>query len=111
LKDLAGELNIPVITAAQINREGANKSKLTDDLVADSDRILRYCSTLMALSRKSNEEIERDGLDYGTHRLQVLNSRSNASFFEGINYKANMACITFEEAVQSPELDLRLRGM
>ncbi len=104
LKNLSGTLNIPVVTAAQINRDGARASKQYSDAVAGSDRILHYCTALCALSRKSTEEMEADPVDEygipkgGTHRLQILDARSNGQFFEGINLVGNLPSMSFREA-------------
>ena len=73
LKMSAGILNIPVISACQIN----NRS----DLVADSDRIVRYCNTLIEFKSKSPEELEVQSPveEYGTHWLHVTYCRSGSN--------------------------------
>jgi len=98
LKDLAGMLNIPVITAVQLNRTGEGKSHISSDQIADSDRVLRYCNVLMALAPKLRKEIEEDGVACGTHRLQILDNRSGSSFYSGIDLMAKRPIITMEEA-------------
>jgi replicative DNA helicase len=104
LKDLAGTLNIPVITAAQVNREGADKSRLTEGMIGGSDRLLHYCTSLLALSRKTKEEMDKEGgfENCGTHTLQVLASRHSGSFYEGINLQGHLPRCTFKEAVLQP---------
>lgn len=110
-KDLAGILGVPVVSAAQIGRVGEGKSHLQPGMIADSDRLLRYCNTLLALCRKSKEEtlkgIEEYGLpseleyikQYGSHRLQILETRGGGSFFEGINLTFFKKFLRFSEAV------------
>ncbi|MCK5017448.1 MAG: hypothetical protein KAS32_10310, partial [Candidatus Peribacteraceae bacterium] len=98
LKDLAGTLGIPVITAVQLNRTGEGKSRLNSDQIADSDRVLRYCNVLMALAPKLRKEIEEDGIKCGTHRLQILDNRGGSSFYSGIDIMAKRPMITMEEA-------------
>jgi len=104
LKDLAGLLNIPVITAVQINRTGEGKSKINSDQIADSDRVLRYCNVLMALSRKQRSEIEAHGISSGTHRLQILDNRGGSGLYNGIDLMSKQTILTLQEAsVQSSD--------
>lgn len=100
LKDLAGTLNIPVIAAAQIKRgdKTSPKTRFHDTDVADSDRIGRYCNNLLAIGRKSQKEVEEDGETCGTHRLQVLLSRSGAPNFHGIDLYCNFPTLTMCQA-------------
>lgn len=64
---IAGQLNLPVLTAVQLNR--------SDD-VADSDKIQRYLSTLIRLDEKPREMIERDGKSCGNYFLKVSLNRN-----------------------------------
>jgi len=106
LKNLGGQLGIPVITAAQIGRTGANKGHVTPADFADSDRILRYANTLLGLSAKSKKELEeieeRHGRDTmlaaGTHRLQILDTRAGGSNFAGIDLYFRKEILTMNEA-------------
>jgi len=115
LKDLAGELSIPVVTAAQIGRAGANTGYLRADMIADSDRLLRYCNTLLGLCRKSTEELNKvrdtDGPESydryirmnGLHRLQVLDTRAGGTLFEGINIASALDTLSFWQADFQPK--------
>jgi replicative DNA helicase len=79
LKDLSGQLKIPFFAANQINRQQD---------IADSDRILRYSDIIMFLKPKDNEEIEKYGIDYGTYRLIITDSRRGGTTpQEGIDYQ------------------------
>lgn len=100
LKDLAGQLNIPVIAAAQIKRgDSANpKTRFHDSDVADSDRIGRFCTNLLAIGQKTKKEIEEDGLTCGTHRLQVLLARSGTPNYYGIDMHCNLPTLTMKQA-------------
>jgi replicative DNA helicase len=98
LKDLAGILNIPCITACQLGRSSHEKSKVGSDEVADSDRILRYCNLLMALTRKDKKEIDQFGIAAGTHRLQILENRSGSTLYNGIDLVFKAPILTMEEA-------------
>jgi replicative DNA helicase len=100
LKDLAGTLNIPVITAAQIKRSesGNPKTHYNDNDVADSDRIGRYCSNLFALAQKSSKEMQEDGPSCGTHRLQVLLARAGGSMYKGIDLDCHFPTLTMRQS-------------
>jgi replicative DNA helicase len=103
LKDLAGTLNIPVITAAQMKRasnsdKSGPKTLYSDQDVGDSDKIGRYCDTLLALARKSQKEIEEDGLDCGTHRVQVLLARGGGTLYRGIDMSCHFPTLTMTQA-------------
>lgn len=79
LKDLAGELSIPALTAVQINRSNA---------IADSDRIARYADVIGQFMLKSPEELEAGGDKGGTHKLVIRETRRGGMTpEEGIGYK------------------------
>ncbi len=105
LKNLAGQLNVPVVTAAQIGRVGS-KGRVTSSDFADSDRILRYANTLLGLSVKTGEEFKkleeeygREALrDSGTHRLQILDTRAGGTNFNGIDIHFRKEILLMSEA-------------
>lgn len=106
LKDLAGSLGVPVISAVQLNRESEGKSFISSKNIADSDRVLRYCNVLMGLAPKTRKEIEEDGLMSGTHRLQVLENRGGPSFRVGVDLDVERIILTIKEAAkQSPKAE------
>lgn len=79
LKDLAGELEIPCLTAVQINREGT---------VADSDRIARYADIIMEWMFRTEDELDAhaDG-KAGQYKLVIRETRRGGSTGEkGIGY-------------------------
>jgi len=87
LKDIAGELDIPVLAANQINRQQD---------IADSDRVLRYADVLMFFKPKASDEfrkIEEDygkprTPDFGTHKLIIADSRRGGTTPpEGIDFQ------------------------
>lgn len=106
LKNLAGQLQIPVVTAVQLNREGANKGHVSSANFADSDRILRYANTLLGLTAKTKAEqielVEKYGRDRalsaGTHRLQILDTRAGGTNFDGIDLYFRKQILTMVEA-------------
>lgn len=110
LKNLAGQLQIPIVTAAQIGRPGANKGRVTSAEFADSDRILRYANTLLGLAHKTRDEMQEaeehfgrdDARAMGTHRLQILDTRAGGADFGGIDIHFRQEVLTMREAdVQS----------
>ena len=101
LKDLAGQLNIPVVAAAQIKRGDTTspKTRFHDSDVADSDRIGRYCNNLLTIGTKSRKEREEDGETCGTHRLQVLLARAGTPNYHGIDLHCDLPTLTMKQAV------------
>jgi replicative DNA helicase len=94
LKDLAGELDIPALAAAQINR--AND-------IADSDRIARYADVICQLMVKTEEELEDGGDKGGTHKLVVRETRRGGSTpSEGISFKFFKEQLSIKE-VNAPD--------
>lgn len=106
LKNLAGQLQIPVMTAAQIGRDGANKGHVNANEFADSDRILRYANTLLGLAPKTRDEMKKleeehgrdTALAMGTHRLQILDTRAGGTNFSGIDMYFRKTILTMAEA-------------
>lgn len=78
LKDLAGQLNIPALTAVQLNRSHD---------IADSDRIARYADVIALWSGRTNEELEQGGNNCGSHKLVIKDTRrGGATSDTGIGY-------------------------
>lgn len=108
LKNLGGQLQIPIVTAAQIGRGGANKGHVTSSDFADSDRIFRYANTLLGASVKTKEEFQKLEEEYGreaargmgTHRLQILDTRAGGTNFTGIDLYFRKEILTVSEASQ-----------
>jgi replicative DNA helicase len=106
LKNLAGQLQIPVVTAVQLNREGANKGHVSSANFADSDRILRYANTLLGLAAKpKKEQIEMEekygrerAYAAGTHRVQILDTRAGGTNYDGIDVYFRKEILTMREA-------------
>ena len=63
---IAGELNLPVLAGAQLNRQGQ---------IADSDKLERYCSVSMRWEQKTSEEYLSDGEDCGNFKLMIKLNR------------------------------------
>ena len=78
LKDLAGELDIPALTAVQLNRSGD---------VADSDRIARYGDIVAFWQAKSEDDRKAENYKKGSHKLIIKDTRRGGSTGEdGISY-------------------------
>ena len=77
LKELCLELNVPILTACQLNRSAENG---VDDssAISQSDRLQWYASFVAIFRRKSVEEIADDGIEFGSHKLIPL-----ATHFQG----------------------------
>lgn len=95
LKDLAGELDIPILTFAQLSPHEIR--------LADSDKINRYASTIAYLLPKGSSEIRRDdGVQMGgTDFMYIEYNRNGASMNDptkGINLLYTRHNVTFEQA-------------
>jgi len=78
LKDLAGELDIPFLTAVQLNRSND---------IADSDRIARYGDVIAQWGEMTADDIEVGGRECGRYKLVIKDSRRGGSTPEhGIGY-------------------------
>lgn len=89
LKELAGQLELPILTACQLNRSND---------VASSFELIWFCNTYLLLRRQKLEEIQEHGnfKEHGTHVIEVKRTRAGGSgkvpikFFE--------PCLTMLEA-------------
>lgn len=89
LKNIAGKLHIPVITACQVNTRTG--------LIADSDRIARYANTLIEFRPKTIEELqEQDYYKHGTHWLHVFRTRAGGNIKIPIRFWKK--CLRIQEA-------------
>jgi len=94
LKDLAGQLNIPILCAAQVNRSGE---------VADSDKIERFADAIMIFDYKSDKEIEATGIQGGRYKLIIRRTRGGGETpKEGISINFNKPILTLREAEIQP---------
>jgi len=74
LKELCLELNVPILTACQLNRSAENG---IDDssAISQSDRLQWFASFVAIFRRKSVEEMADDGIEFGSHKLIPLATR------------------------------------
>lgn len=98
LKDLAGILGIPVISACQSNAdETVLNGKPGQSFIGGSKRILHMASKLFYLVNKSDEELARNGLDRGNQTLWLAFQRSGSSDLPPINIYNNRPILRMEE--------------
>lgn len=78
IKDLAGQLDIPALTAIQLNRQND---------IADSDRVARYADVICVWGTRDPEEVDVGSKDCGSHKLVIKDTRrGGATSDEGIGY-------------------------
>lgn len=78
IKDLAGKLDIPAVTAVQLNR---------DNDIADSDRIARYADVICHWGTREESELKEGGNTCGTYKLVIKDTRrGGATSSHGIGY-------------------------
>jgi replicative DNA helicase len=68
LKDLAGQLQVPVISAVQLNRGAVGKEDITEADIAGSDRILQLANRVCFLRRSTEEEYALTG---ASHQFKI----------------------------------------
>jgi replicative DNA helicase len=89
LKDLAGILEIPFLTAVQLNR---------DHDVADSDKIARYADVVAHWTIRNEEERELTGPKGGMYKLIIKDSRRGGTTDErGISFHFMKKTLTIKE--------------
>jgi len=59
---LAGDFGIPVLSAVQVGRNNE---------IADSDKLERYATLALKISKKSREEVAEDGVECGNMKVHV----------------------------------------
>jgi len=74
LKDLAGTLDIPVLTAVQLNRQNN---------IADSDRIARFGDIVAIWGARTEEEQKETGEGAGDYKLHIKDTRRGGSTQKG----------------------------
>lgn len=94
--EIAGGLQIPVMAAAQLNRDGA---------IADSFRLEMIASAGLSYREKTSEEIMNDGgLDAGNYRLHLDFARSAEPMGEDefVNIAVDGSRMRIQEAQKQP---------
>ena len=94
----AGELGIPILALAQLNRSLE---------IADSFKIEQYASVVALLKRKDLKEIQRDGDDCGNYKFFIKLNRLGAQMSEieseyiDLEFKGNI--VSFKQAKRQHE--------
>ncbi len=93
---IAGKLDVPVLTATQLNRQGD---------IADSDKIERYITTGLRWRPKSKDEILMDGEECGNYALSVeinrIGDQMEKDEYLDFVFKKNI--LTIEQALKQHE--------
>lgn len=91
--NVAGELGIPILAGAQLNRNSE---------IADSIKLLQYCSVAAFWREKTPEELLSDGLDCGNYCLNIKLNRLGEQMGEDeyIDFQFNGNIMTITEAKQ-----------
>lgn len=87
LTNIATRYSIPILAFVQLNKDGIDKEG--SGVVAQSDRIEWFCSSLFIFKKKSVEEIAQDGSQNGNRKLLKVVSRFSGDEENGdyINYQ------------------------
>lgn len=90
LKDLANDLNLPIITSMQLNRmaessHNKNGDEVDSGMISTSDRLSWFATFIGAFVKKSPQSLMRDGKEFGTHKLVELHSRYQGRDAMGFN--------------------------
>ena len=110
LNDARRELDIPLIAGAQANRFGNDKEVGVDaafnaqNFLADSDRLLRFCTCLIWLRRLNFDETilmkeyaEDHPCDAYNQMIHVVDQRGGPVCLEGIGLRFTGANLSYEE--------------
>lgn len=102
IKDTLGELDITGLSALQQNRKGEGQSRTGGESLAETDGILQVADVAFMLNAKLAKEIQQEGNDAGTHRLQLYRGRYTGSIISGINLRYFGYCFKFMVAPMQP---------
>lgn len=110
LKDLANDLNAPLLTAIQVLRSGSTTNKSSDDVVDDesvisiSGRLDWLVAFNAILRKKAHDEMALHGEEFGSHAMIPLKARYQGRTAQGhhdlvkvvekgkVKYKTNFLC-------------------
>jgi len=84
IKRLALELECPIVTAMQMNRDGEKEGREDATVVSTSDRLAWFADLVCLLKAKSETEFAADfGAEYGTHKLIPVKVRNQGKMAYG----------------------------
>lgn len=76
LKDMAGVLGIPVITACQTNRSDLDSTNPDASNIGGSYRILQLATKLMFIRNKTDNELQTEGYGKGNQKIHIKYQRN-----------------------------------
>ena len=94
LKDIAGTLQIPVVSAVQLNRGAVKAEEIDESMIAGSDRILQLANRVCFLRWKTEEE---RALSAGNQRFKIAFQRGGASNLDEIDIDFKTEILLQEE--------------
>lgn len=94
LKDIAGTLEIPVVSAVQLNRAAVKAEEIDESMIAGSDRILQLANRVCFLRWKTEEE---RALSKGNQRFKIAFQRGGASDLDEIDIQFHTEILLQEE--------------
>lgn len=97
LKDIAGRLKIPILSACQENRNDVGGSSKDASNVGGSDRILQLATKLCFLYDKDKAVIHEHGIQNGNQELYIAYQRNGSSDCPPIDMLFNRPCLRMEE--------------
>ena len=106
IKDTIGELDVTGLSALQQNRKGEGQSRTGGESLAETDGILQVADVAFMLNAKLPKEIQQEGHDAGTHRLQLYRGRYTGSIINGINLRYFGYCFKFVVANTQPLMEM-----
>jgi replicative DNA helicase len=95
LKELAGQLEIPVITALQQNKKGEGVSRVDASAMGESDDPYKESDVTCMLNWKTAKEVQAETLNAGTHRFQIVKGRYTQAQLNGLNFRYFGYCFRF----------------
>lgn len=111
LKNFATRYQVPILTFAQLNRDGIDKEDTS--AISQSDRIIWFCTSCSIYKWKTAEEkaSEPHGSEKYTHKLIPIVSRYGEGLPDGdyINIRANYKVGRIEEGPTRRELESGVR--
>jgi replicative DNA helicase len=96
LSDFTKQYSIPCLAFVQTNREGIKETG--GSVLSGSDRLLWLCISACDFKRKTSEEIEEDGPEFGNRKLVPIECRYGSSLSDNdyihMNLQGNISKVT-----------------
>lgn len=69
LNETSQQLNIPVVSAMQLNRSAITDNREDESAISMTDRLSWFANGVYILRKKRPDEIAEEGIQFGTHKL------------------------------------------